>query len=106
MLKMLRHSIAIIALTLCSTAAGANPFTQGDPRIGKQLVEKNCISCHASSFGGDGSSIYTRDNHLVKNPKGLLARIRTCNTNLGLKWFEDEEMHVAAYLNLTYYKFK
>jgi len=70
------------------------------------MVEKNCISCHASSFGGNGSGIYTRDDRIVHDAKGLLARIRVCNTNLGLKWFEDEELHVAAYLNQTYYKFK
>jgi len=48
---------------------------------------------------GDGSGIYTREDHRVKSAKGLIAQIRNCNTNLGLKWFEDEEMHVASYLN-------
>lgn len=97
-------SLALLALV--SAVAHADPFAQGDAAIGKQMVQKHCISCHASSFGGDGSGIYTREDRIVKDAKGLLARIRTCNTNLGLKWFEDEELHVASYLNKTYYKFE
>lgn len=99
--------ISFLAL-LCSAATltHADPFASGDAKVGKQMVEKNCISCHASSFGGDGSGIYTREDHRIKSAKGLIAQIRNCNTNLGLKWFEDEEMHVASYLNKTYYKFE
>ena len=81
-------------------------YPGGDPSVGKGLIQKNCISCHASSFGGDGSSIYTRENRLVKTSRGLKAQIRNCNTMLGLKWFEDEEQHVASYLNQNYYHFE
>jgi mono/diheme cytochrome c family protein len=81
-------------------------FAGGDPLAGKALLHKNCISCHASSFGGDGSAIYTRENRLVKTSRGLKAQVRNCNTMLGLKWFEDEEINVASYLNQTYYHFE
>lgn len=101
----MKHLLTALAL-FAATMAHADPFAGGDPKIGKQMVEKNCISCHASSFGGDGSGIYTREDHRVKTTKGLIQQIRTCNTNLGLKWFEDEELHVASYLNQAYYKFK
>ena len=72
------------------------------------MVEKNCVACHASRFddNGDGSAIYTRKDRKVKNAQGLLTQIRSCNTNLGLQWFEDEELHVASYLNKTYYHFE
>lgn len=83
-----------------------NPFAGGDPKIGKAMVEKHCINCHASRFGGDGSKIYTREDHMVKTSRGLLAQVRNCNTMLGMKWFEDEELHVASYLNQTYYHFE
>ena len=88
-----------------ATAAFADPFSQADASAGKVLVQNHCINCHAESFGGDGSSIYTREYRKVKTSKGLVAQIRNCNTMLGLKWFEDEELNVAAYLNNTYYKF-
>jgi len=84
----------------------ADPYPQGDAAVGKTMVEKNCIACHAAQFGGDGSSIYTREYRKVKSSAGLVAQIRNCNTMLGLKWFEDEELHVASYLNKTYYKFE
>lgn len=99
-------SIICLLCLLTATVASAEPFAEGDPAVGKSMVEKNCISCHASKFGGDGSAIYTRENRIVKSSKGLLAQIRNCNTMLGLKWFEDEELHVASYLNKTYYKFE
>jgi hypothetical protein len=96
----------ILALLACSGVAMGDPlFPGGNPETGKQLVEKYCTSCHARSFGGDGSGIYTREDRRVKTAKGLITQIRTCNTNLGLKWFEEEEMHVASYLNSAYYKF-
>ena len=99
----------ILPMLLClfSINAIANDmFANADIKAGKALVEKNCISCHASSYGGDGSGIYTREYPKVKTSKGLVAQVRSCNTMLGLKWFEDEELNVAAYLNQTYYKFE
>lgn len=98
-----------LLLLLCffSISASANElFAKANVIAGKALHEKNCISCHASSYGGDGSAIYTRDFAKVTTAKGLIAQVRNCNTNIGLKWFEDEELNVAAYLNQTYYKFE
>lgn len=102
---MKRAALLLVSIAWVSAAA-ADPLAGGDIKLGKQLVDQNCISCHASSFGGDGSGIYTRDDRIVHDAKGLLARVRTCSTNLGMKWFEDEELAVAAYLNQTYYHFK
>jgi hypothetical protein len=101
---MLRLLIAI-CLMFFSHITRAEPFPEGDFNIGKSLVEKQCIACHAERFGGDGSAIYTREHRIVNTSRGLLAQIRNCNTMLDLKWFEDEELHVANYLNKTYYKF-
>jgi hypothetical protein len=98
-------SLLLGCLLLTSNLAFADPFANANTEAGKALVEKNCVSCHATSFGGDGSEIYTREYRKVKTSKGLIAQIRNCNTMLGLKWFEDEELNVAGYLNKTYYKF-
>ena len=96
----------IFFLCFVSLNANANElFAKADAAAGKVLADKNCVSCHASSFGGDGSAIYTREYRKVNTSKGLVAQVRNCNTNLGLKWFEDEELNVAAHLNQTYYKF-
>jgi hypothetical protein len=98
-------SLFFSSLILLSGLASAEPFASADANAGKALVTENCISCHAASFGGDGSSIYTREFRQVKTSKGLVAQVRNCNTMIGLKWFEDEELNVAKYLNQTYYKF-
>lgn len=98
--------IAFLLTFLLSFGASANElFAKADVKAGKTLVEKNCVSCHASSYGGDGSAIYTREYNKVKTSKGLIAQVRACNTNLDLKWFEEDELNAAAYLNQTYYKF-
>jgi len=97
--------LLLCSLILLNNLASAEPFISADAAVGKTLVTKNCVSCHAESFGGDGSGIYTRQAHKVKTSKGLVAQIRSCNTMIGLKWFEDEELNVAKYLNQTYYKF-
>ena len=101
------HKLIIFILLSSSMnlAYAESPFAQGDAKLGKAMVEKNCISCHAAKFGADGSSIYTREDRKVNTSSQLLTQIRNCNTMLGLKWFEDEELHVANYLNQTYYKF-
>lgn len=102
----MRRLLITLILFLCTNLAhAANPFAEGDAKLGKAMVEKNCISCHAAKYGDDGSAIYTRDNRKVNSASQLLTQIRNCNTMLGLKWFEDEELHVANYLNQTYYKF-
>jgi hypothetical protein len=99
--------IVFILLCLFSLNASANAlFDKADATAGKVLHEKNCTSCHASSYGGDGSAIYTREYRKVNTSKGLVVQVRACNTNLGLKWFEDEELNTAAYLNQNYYKFE
>ncbi|PCI58846.1 MAG: hypothetical protein COB34_04390 [Methylophilaceae bacterium] len=99
--------LLLLACSIISVNAVANDFfAKADLDAGKALIEKNCISCHASSYGGDGSEIYTRPFHKVETSKGLLAQVRTCNTNLDLKWFEEEEFNAAAYLNKHYYQFE
>lgn len=84
----------------------AAPFAKGDPKIGKTLHDKACVSCHVSMYGGDGSKMYTRADHKVKTPQQLAARISGCNANTGAGWFPEDEENVAAYLNQHYYKFK
>ena len=101
--------LSLLSLISFNAAAEvvANPlFAKADVAAGKALHDKNCISCHASSYGGDGAGIYMRDYAKVKTSKGLVAQVRNCNTMIGLKWFEEEELNVAAYLNQTYYKFE
>ncbi len=96
---------ALFCGALLVSAVHAAPVAKGDPKIGKALHDKACISCHASMFGGDGSKIYTRADRKVQNAQQLAARVSACNANTGAGWFPEDEAHVAAYLNQQYYKF-
>jgi mono/diheme cytochrome c family protein len=97
-----------LALTLAflAPAALAASFDKGDAAKGKAIHEKQCAGCHIGRFGGDGSKIYTRADRRVKNTSALAQQITTCNAMLGNNLFPEEELHLAAYLNGQYYKFK
>ncbi len=82
-----------------------NPLSAADIPHGQQLHEQNCVSCHASMTGGDGTTLYTRKDHRVTSLAALDAQVQRCAINLELKWFDDDLADVAAYLNTNYYKF-
>jgi len=102
----MRILTATLAAAAFATTLQAAPFAQGDPKAGKALHDKTCISCHAKMFGGDGNTIYTRPDRKTRTAQQLAARISGCNANTGAGWFPEEEAHVGAYLNLQFYKFK
>jgi mono/diheme cytochrome c family protein len=89
-----------LSLSLVATVHAA------DLKRGKQLLDENCIKCHASMIGGDGSGIYTRANRRIDSLEALNTQVHRCKTSLGVSWPEDQIADVVAYLNKTYYKFK
>lgn len=93
-------------MSVAISGVAATPFSGADLVAGKTLIQKQCVSCHASSYGGDGSEIYTRPFHKVESSSQLISQVRTCTTNLGIQWFEEDELNAAAYLNAQYYHFK
>ena len=97
-----------LALVLMLTAAPAfaAPFDKGDAKTGKATHDKQCVGCHIGKFGGDGSKIYTRTDRRVKSASGLSQQVTTCNAMLGNNLFPEDELHLAAYLNGQFYKFK
>jgi hypothetical protein len=64
------------------------------------------VSCHASLFGDNGTSIYTRPNRRVHSLEALKRQVNLCKNNLEITWFDDDVADVVAYLNRSYYKFK
>jgi hypothetical protein len=96
----------ILLISLIPVLASVNASAADNAlQAGKKLVDTYCINCHASSYGGDGSGIYTRDYRKVRSLNGLKAQVTNCNTMLNLKWFDDEEQQVVQYLNHSYYHF-
>jgi len=101
-------TLALAAALLAAPALAQQPkaFANGDPKAGAALHEKDCIGCHADKFNGDAEAIYTRKDRKATTPEKLRAQIAACNSELGKGYFPEEEDHLAAYLNLQYYRFK
>lgn len=97
--------LRLLTAWFCALAILPASAAENTLQAGKKLVDTQCISCHASSYGGDDSGIYTREYRKVRSFNGLKAQVTNCNTMLNLKWFDDEEQQVVQYLNHTYYHF-
>ena len=97
----MRLSILLLCLLLPVPA-----LAEGDPKLGKPLHDRHCVSCHVKLQGGDGSGIYTRKPRLINSAAALRQRVAVCSAQTNAGWFPEEEAHVAAWLNQTYYKFK
>lgn len=94
------------AAMLSLPAFAAEPWGNADPKAGKALHDKQCITCHARLYGGDGSKMYTREGRLLSTKLDILQRVATCNAMTKTGWFPEEEAEVAAYLNQQFYHFK
>jgi hypothetical protein len=86
---------------LTPLAAAATP----DPAEGRKLVQSHkCENCHQDKVYGPVGTIYLRKDRKVTSWEKLKAQVAACNSMLNVGLFPDEEAHIAAYLNQTYYK--
>ncbi len=76
-----------------------------DVQRGKELHNENCIRCHVSMVGGDGSGIYIREDRKMDSLAALNKQVRRCKTSLGVSWPDQQIEDVITYLNNTFYKF-
>ena len=95
---------AILLVAGAALAQQPKALAHGDATAGKVIAEKDCVGCHVRRFG-DATTIYTRPDRKVRTAEQLLAQVQFCNVELKAGYFPEEEEHVAAYLNLQYYKF-
>lgn len=92
-------SLAVLFTVLSSTAIAS------DVNRGKSLHDDNCIECHVSIQGGDGSGIYTRADRRIDSLPALRSQVNRCKNSMGVSWPQDQIDDVVAYLNSMYYKF-
>lgn len=87
-------------------ARAADIFKGADLALGQKLIaEHQCVACHVSKVGGDGSAMYKPQGKI--NTAGLLrGMVEMCNTTMNLGMFPEEVTAVAAVLNRDHYKFK
>ncbi len=110
--KMRVLSVFVRVVGLCSTLlisqqAVALATLLGEAENGGKLLDARCSACHVNMFGGDGSAIYTREEHSVKTVEGLMARVEACNVNTQNGELSADQMDdLTAYLNEAFYKFE
>jgi len=92
-------SLLVIVVFLPSVSAA-------DIERGQDLHDSNCISCHASIYGGKGNKIYTRENRKIETLAGLEKQLKRCKNSLGTNWPEDQILDVQHYLNSNFYHFE
>ena len=78
----------------------------GDVAQGRKLVaEKKCEICHNNKTLGDAKAVYLRKDRKVTSLAKLKAQVALCNSELNLGLFPEDEEHIVAFLDQTYYKF-
>jgi hypothetical protein len=84
----------------------ALPALAADPAEGRKLVEeKRCENCHHNQTMGDAKAVYLRKDRRVTSMEKLKSQVAVCNSQLKLQLFPEDEEHIVAYLNDTYYHF-
>ena len=97
----------LCSLLILNQQALALATLLGDAENGGKVLEDRCTACHVNMFGGDGSAIYTRDDHSVKTVEGLMQRVEVCNTNTQNGELNADQLDdITSYLNETYYKYE
>jgi len=90
---------------LFAAALPALAFAAGAPEEGRKLVESGkCEACHQDKVYGPVGTIYLRKDRKVTTWPKLKAQVAACNSELNLGLFPEDEEHIAAYLNATWYK--
>lgn len=98
--------VSAVAVLMISQQGMALATLLGDPEQGGEVLNERCSACHVNMFGGDGSSIYTREDHRVKTIEGLMSQVQICNANTqNGELSTDQEDDITAYLNETFYKY-
>ena len=94
------------ALLVSAVLAALPAWAAPDAAEGRKLVaEKKCEICHNNKTLGDAKAIYLRKDRKVTSIEKLKAQVAACNSELNLQLFPDEEEHIVAFLDDTYYRF-
>ena len=96
----------LVAGALLGVSTPAAALLLGEAEDGKPLHDNFCSACHVNMFGGDGSSIYTRDTRRVQSIEGLMEQVVFCNQQTSAGLNEHEVDDIIAYLNETFYGFE
>lgn len=94
-------TLTALLLALCQPALAAPDVAEGRKLVG----EKKCETCHHNKTLGDAKAVYLRKDRKVATLEKLKAQVALCNTELNLGLFPEDEEHIVAFLDKTYYRF-
>ena len=98
----MRRYVTVCVFLVAPGLAAAAP----DAGEGRKLVEeKKCETCHHNKTLGDAKAIYLRKDRRVTSLEKLKAQVALCNSELNLQLFPDDEEHIVAFIDDTYYRF-
>ena len=84
-----------LLILLLRSAYAALP---GDSADGKRLHDANCMGCH-------DTSIYTREDRLVRSLDALKKRLGDCSHMANKDFSTNETQNLIKYLNDQFYQF-
>jgi len=103
----LKFTLGAVMALMFSQQASALATLLGDAENGGKVLNERCTACHVNMFGGDGSAIYTREDHSVQTVEGLMARVEACNVNTQNGELNADQLDdITAYLNETFYLYE
>ena len=102
----MRRFATLLIFAPLAAFAQSDAFPFGDAKLGRQVLEAKCSSCHVQRWGADGSGVFKRADRKASSTQSLLAWVQKCNAGNKAGLNAEEEESVAAYLNDAYYKFK
>ncbi|MEP7329400.1 MAG: cytochrome c, partial [Betaproteobacteria bacterium] len=85
----------------CAVAVAQAP-SAADINAGRTLSDRDCVACHHQKFSPP-EAIYLRPDRKVHTLAALRAQVARCNVELATQYFPEEEEHIVAYLNATWY---
>ena len=99
-------ALSIGMAIIVAQQANALAILLGDAENGGAVLEEKCTACHINMFGGDGSSVYTREDSKVKTVEGLMQMVEACNVRTQNGELSEEILDdLTAHLNEAFYHY-
>jgi hypothetical protein len=94
---VLTGAVAAMLATASTLVDAQTLLAEADSR-GRLLYETHCIACHTTQ-------VHWRDRKLARDWTGLKEWVARWQTDLGLRWSEQDITEVARHLNQLYYRY-
>ena len=70
----MRRFATLLIFAPLAAFAQSDAFPFGDAKLGRQVLEAKCSSCHVQRWGADGSGVFKRADRKASSTQSLLGR--------------------------------